>query len=392
MYNLVLNGNDEFKTKNNKIYNILVVNNKKNEEYMYDIFDKILSKEKKVYMGIDFEFNKVSKTHKDVALMQICLDYDDKDDKNVYIFIINPNNISNKQKLILLLISNNIYKILHGAESLDIPYIFDQLLIEKRYINLFCYNFYDTKFLCDYYNNIKSGTQDEILSCSEKSETLLSRTDDRVISCSIYDLLLEQEIITKEKYDELYKIEEDMGPIYLIKLDINNLSDKVLKYSLYDVLFLPELIKKMLTYDDMYKFTIREFSCLVNKSKRNVESEFNELEKLVNSMNIYYIYYDNNKYKLHDIWMLYYGVIMLFNNEIKLLSNINYFKNSIKILTKLFIYLAISRKFKIYKSKNIIFEKHIIRKYYNWIKVYSSIYELFVHYYNDIYDDIVDWL
>jgi hypothetical protein len=29
-----------------------------------------------------------------------------------------------------------------------------------------------------------------------------------------------------------------MGPIYLIKIDINNLSDKLLKYSLYDVLYL----------------------------------------------------------------------------------------------------------------------------------------------------------
>jgi sulfotransferase len=43
-------------------------------------------------------------------------------------------------------------------------------------------------------------------------------------------------------------------------------------------------------------------------------------------------------------------------------------------------------------SKNIIFDKHIIRDYYNWVKSYPYIYELFVYYYNDIYNDIYNWL
>jgi len=367
MYNLILKGNEELKISNNKIYNILVVINDIQENFMYEIFDIFLSDNKNInYMGIDFEFNKVSKTHKDVALMQICL-YNN--DKNVYIFIINPNNLFNKNKLIMLLIKNNIYKILHGAESLDIPYIFSQLLISNNYIDLFCNSFYDTKYLCDYYNayyNIKN-------------------------SCSIYDLLLNHDIITKDKYHELYKIEEDMGPIYLIKIDINNLSDKLLKYSLYDVLYLPELIIKLLSYGDMYKYTIPQMANLVNKYKKDINNKFNEIEKKINMMNIYYIYYDNKRYLLNDIWLLYYNIIISFNNDIQLLNNINYFKNSIKIISKIFIYLAISRKFKIYKSKNIIFNKHIIRDYYDWIKSYSYIYELFIYYYNDIYNDIYYW-
>jgi len=365
MYDLTLYGKNEFKNPNKKNYNILVVNNIYNEKFMYEIFDEFLKKPK-VYMGIDFEFNKVSKTHKDVALMQICLD---SDEKEVYIFIINPNNISDKDKLILLLISNKIYKILHGAESLDIPYIFDQLLVKEHLINSFCNNFYDTKFLCDYYN----------------AEHGIKK------SCSIYDLLLNQDIIDESKYNELYKIEEDMGPIYLIKIDINKLSDKVLVYSLYDVLFLPELIKKILTYDEMYKLTIPIITNIINKSKRNINDKFNEIEKLVNSINIYYIYYNNKRYILHDIWMLYYTVIMSFQDDIKLLSEINYFKNAIKILSKLFIYLALSRKFKIFKSKNIIFDKTILRDYYDYIKFYYPVYELFITYYNDIYNDIISW-
>ena len=366
IFDLILYGNDEFKIKNNKIYHVLVVNNEKKEKNMYDIFNKYLASKSFVYMGIDFEFNKVSKTNKDVALMQICLE-NDKD--NVDIVILNPNLISNKNILIELLINDNIYKILHGSESLDIPYIFNQLLVKKEYVDQFCNKFYDTKFLCDYYNASQNIN----------------------LSCSIYDLLLNQEIITQSKYESLYKIEEDMGPIYLIKIDIKNLSDKVLIYSLYDVLYLPELIKKMLTYGKIYNFTIPQISCLVNKSKRNIETEFNELEKIVKLMNIYYFYYNNKQYRLNDIWLLYYNIIISIDNDIKLLNSINYFKNAIKIITKLIIYLALSNKIIIYKSKNNIFDNNIILKFYKWIEKYSSIYNLFNNYYDDILSDINSW-
>ena len=366
MFNLILKGKDELKISTNKIYNVLVVTNSKQEDYMNEIYDKFLLDINITYMGIDFEFNKVAKTNKEVALMQICL-YNN--DINVYIFIIDPNNISNKDKLIKLLIKNNIYKILHGAESLDAEYIFSELLIDNKNIDLFCESYYDTKYLCDYYNaynNIKE-------------------------SCSIYDLLLNHGIITKDKYNELYKIEEDMGPIWLIKKDVNNLSDILLKYCLYDALYLPELIIKLLSYGDMYKYTIPQLGGLVNKYKKDINNKFNELKKDMDIMNIYYIYYNNERYLLNDIWILYHTIMNSYDNEINLLNNVNYFKNSIKILSKLFIYLAISKKFKIYKTKNMIFNKNIIRDYYEWIKSYPHIYKLFVYYYKDIYNDIINW-
>ena len=47
-------------------------------------------------------------------------------------------------------------KILHGGESLDIPYLFDQVLKDKKLIKSFCKNLFDTKYLCEY-GHIEKG-------------------------------------------------------------------------------------------------------------------------------------------------------------------------------------------------------------------------------------------
>ena len=373
MFDIVLNGKNEFyESINNKIYNILVINTKEKEKKMLEIINNfILNQNYNIneghYLGIDFEFNKVSKSFREVALMQLCLE----NDSNIaYILIIYPPNLDNTKILIDLLINKYIIKILHGAESLDIPYIFDQLLIDKNNIELFCNNFYDTKYLCDYYNFNKNKINGK--------------------GCSIYDLLIAQNIISKEKYDELDKIEERMGPIYLIKINIYKLNEALLKYSLYDVLFLPQLVKKLINYGIIYKNTVPQFSIIINKYKRNVELEFNELEKIINSMNIYYFYYNNHKYILNNIWIIYYDIFISFSNELNVLYNINYFKNFIKIIINFYIYLTIYKKFKIFKSNNnkFIFNYH---GYINWISSYQYIYQLFVQFFNNFKYYIDTW-
>ena len=318
MFDIILKGKNEFYDSiNNKIYNILVINSHKKEKMMIKIINNFLKNQNKYndemhYIGIDFEFNKVSKTHRDVALMQICLE---NNSDEAFILIINPKNLKNTQILIDLLTNKFIIKILHGSESLDIPYIFDQLLIDKDNIELFCNNFYDTKYLCDYYN------------------LNINKINNK--GCSIYDLLLSQNIISKNKYDELDKIEEKMGPIYLININIYKLSDALLKYSLYDVLFLPELIKKLINYGYEYKYIIPQISVIINKYKRNVELEFIELEKIINSMNIYYFYYDNQRYNLNDIWSIYNDIFINFLNISLEFVNFNIIMSSHLFIRKL---------------------------------------------------------
>ena len=349
-YDIILKGKNEFYPNlNNKQYNVLKVDTKEKQDFMSDIINKfILSQSKnhteKHYIAIDYEFNKVSKDKKDIALMQLCLE----NDSNVsYIFILLPSILSkdNMNILIQLMTNTMIYKILHGSESLDIPYIYNQLLITKDKIDKFCVNFYDTKYLCEY-NMIENNI---------------------TTKCSIYDLLLNQKVVTQKKIDELNRIEDKMGPIYMIQIDIHNLSNYVLYYALYDVIFLPELLKKFLNRSEIYRKTIPEISCIINSYKRNIDPMFGFIETLINSMNIYFIRKDNNRILLKDLF-----------NKVVLhkLTQINYFKRFIIILYKLIFYNNVLKNNIVYKNSNEQVKKDELDKYIEWIKQYKYIYNI----------------
>lgn len=371
-FDLELFGKNEFypnctNYKSNKVYNVLKVDNIEKETYMNNMFMEFINLKGILYMGIDFEFNKVTKGLRDVALMQINLE----SYTNIgMIFVLNPTELKNCKILIKLLTTRHIIKILHGAESLDIPYLFNQLLVTKENIDNFCYNFYDTKFLCDYYNLNNNITQ----------------------KCSIYYLLLHHNIITKKRFDSLESIETKTGPIYLIHINIHKLSLDVLKYSLYDVLFLPELIKKFLKLDTSYTKVIPQISCLVNKYKRNIEEEFNVLSNIINSFNIYYLIDNKQQILLKDIWETYYYMVNDINKYYEKIKEIHYFKFFFEIITKFIIYINIITYFKVYsKNNNIlviknncIYSNNIIileniSSYYSWLELYPDLNSIFIN-------------
>jgi len=367
IYDYILYGTNEFNNDNDKKYYILKVDNIKKEKYMIDIFEKFIQNKssnikENHYLGLDFEYNKVSKTKRDIALMQINLE----NESNIgYIFILYPPDMKKKNYniLIKLLTQKDIIKILHGGESLDIPYLFDQLLITEENINNFCSNFYDTKYLCDY---------------KYKKD------------CSIYKLLLSTNIINQKKYDELDNIEDIIGPIYLINIDIYNLDPNVLKYSLYDVIYLPDLVKYFLQYDIIYKYIISEIAIIIHKYKRNIDTKFLELEKYINTINLCYFYYNNQKYIFNNIWKIYYDIILDENEYMITLFDINYFRNFLKIITKFIIYQNLSNKFKIYKSKNN-FIKIDLSKYNKWLSSYTYFNKLIKEYNYLFILDLNEW-
>jgi hypothetical protein len=360
----ILYGKDQFYNNlNNKIYQIYKIDTLEKEIYMINIFNQFIkNKNKKNIIAIDFEFNKVSKTTRDVALMQINLE---NTTDIGYIFILDPAKLKkvNYKILIKLITRPKIIKVLHGSESLDIPYLFNQLLIKKKYIDNFCKNFYDTKIICDYLN----------ISYLQKK------------SCSIYDFLFNTNIINQKQLDNLNKIEEKMGPIYLIYIDIYKLDDNLLNYALYDVLYLPELIKKLLNYDmesSSWYILISELLAIINKYKRNIEPSFNILELLINNMNNYYIIHNKKKYNLHTIWESYY-IVLTSDKIINVLNTINYFKYFFKIITKFIVYYNISKCFNIYINKQNIFkDSNKFNDVFIWLQNYPHI-NYFVNECND---------
>lgn len=372
-FDLILKGTNEFYPGlNNKTYYVLKVDTPEKIKWTSNFFSNFISHAKKTqikhYLGIDFEFNKVGKANRDVALMQINLESDDSNDG--YVIVLYPPELPKPDLdiLIKLVTEPVIIKILHGAESLDIPYMFNQLLSNKIQVSGLCTNFYDTKFLCDY---------------SHISEKKQGR-------CSIYYLLTENKVITQKKFDELENIEHATGPIYLINIDIHSMSHDVFRYSLYDVLYLPELIKKYIVKGIEYNKIIPQITCAINKYKRNIEIDFINLEKIINTLNIHYIIQNGSTILLHEIWECYYYWISDSAGYFTNLKEIPNFKHFFEIITKMIIYSHVTRLFPVHKTKKETI--HLPVEYWDkfilWLKKYPDVSNLFDEYSSLIHKDI----
>ena len=326
--NFILEGKNEFyKGLNNKIYNVLVVKDKMQLKFMNKKFKEFNNEN--TIIGLDFEFKKISKDNKEIALMQINLE---NNTKNAFIFIIYPPALNNKgsRRLRKLLYNEKIIKIIHGGESLDIPYIFDELLKTKNRIKKFLSNLYDTKFLCEFYHYQNNITN----------------------KCSIYNLLEEFKIIDKKNIKYLTELENKIGEIYLVEFEINSLSNELVEYALYDVIYLPELIKKFINISDTYKEIIRDMTGIIYYNKK-INKKFIEFNENINSFNNNFILHDNIKINLIDIFYYYY-YYELNNNVFIQLSNVTYFKSFIEIIIKYKIYLNVLKNNKVYISNNLV--------------------------------------
>lgn len=354
-FDLELYGKNEFYPKlNNKKYLVLKIDTIEREKYMVDIIKTFLKKTTKRFIAMDFEFNKVTKNNRDVALMQINME--DETDTGM-ILILHPPSLNNQTMalpiLIELLTDPNIIKVLHGGESLDIPYLFGQLLKDKKIIEKFCNNLYDTKYLCDYMN-------------------IITNDIDKPASCSIYYLLETNKIITKNKVEELNRMADKVDISNVNDIDIKNLDFNVMRYALYDVLFLPELIKLFLKKDSIYTKVIPEITNLINKHKREVEDEFSKLELIVNRHNNYFLLYDT-RIILKDLWDIFHW---FFESDIK---KINYFKRTIETLTKLVVYSNLDKNYNVHISKTELNKEQPFTKYMKWLETnYNNIYKLLV--------------
>jgi len=332
-YDLVLNGQKEFYPGlNRKTYNILLCDSKDKINIMIKFFKIFIEKQNKNptikhFIGCDFEFNRVQKLSKDIALFQINLE-DDTNEGTIFIFYPPELNKEDCSTLIKLLTDPYIIKILHGGESLDIPYLFDQVLKTPTNINNFCKNLYDTKYLCEYAHI----QQNEIK------------------KCSIYFLLEEYKIITNQKIKDLEKIEVKMGPIYLIHINIHKMSTELFRYSLYDVLFLPELIKKFLNKGPLYTELIPEISRLVFQYKRIPDHDINSIKNIVSKFNVHFVIINNNAYLLNDIYNFY--LLTLIEPKFNSIIKITYFKEFMEIILRYVIYRHIENNQDIFESKN----------------------------------------
>lgn len=267
-------------------------------------------------IGIDFEFNRVN-NKRVIALCQInfMINNDDSD-----IFLFYPPNI-NIRLFEKLLISPNITKVLHGAESLDIPYLFDNV-IRKENIPKFCENLFDTRYLCEYYN-IENNTGGR---------------------CRIYELMKQMGAITTKQYDDMIINDRKLGHIWEIHVDVRNMNNpRLVKYCVDDVEYLPHLYNKfpknniymkiipaMTQYNYLVRYTESLDKMFANISQYNTKRDdiynmsYNDIYNIVmiwlNSNNIYYILYNINYFKKIMDVIVKNIVYNILDNDIKMMD------------------------------------------------------------------------
>ena len=316
-------------------YNTIICNNKKNINKMIDYFITFMKIKTDKYVGIDFEFNRV-KDHREIALFQINLETNKT--KTIFMFYtpdLNKNQINILKKL---LIKENV--ILHGGESLDIPYLFNNLFITKKEQYLFCKKLFDTKYLCEYYNIENNKPNNK---------------------CKIYHLLLNQKVINEDKFNYLLKNEEKMGPVYKIKIDVKKLSKELILYAAYDVVYLPRLYMAF-PKNDLYEILLPQITSIVFISKHNnfIKKQLEILNKLnmLKYNGINYVEY----YKMIDYKKLNYNILF----------EINYFKKFWAMIIKLILYIKI-----INKSDNNV-NLNSFEYYIEKFKFFNYAYEYFL--------------
>jgi hypothetical protein len=285
----------------NKFY-IMTINNKLiNIFLLFTSYYYKISLKESLYLGIDLEFyNNI------IKLIQLSFYLDDI---NV-IIVYNPNMLNDIQNNILIhnLYTSNIYKILHGGDSCDIPYIYNNLLNKnKEHIIKFTSFLFDTLFLCQYY---------KIYTLHENNK------------CSLYDSLLFFKTIKQKKYNYLEKLNKSIGKIYKIKWNISQLTTNELKYALYDVLYLKKLLKQIFYHSTNYdEYLTQQLNIIVHLTrfvyleKSNLFTMLSIMKKYISNNNT------NNMLKIID-------AIIIDNINLKIIDimKINYFKSTIKIL------------------------------------------------------------
>ena len=285
-------------------HNIYVCKNDKLNTLLENYINDFIKFKGHKIIGIDFEFNRI-KNKREIALCQINFEKQYVDHYKSDIFLFYPPYI--KKNIFKQLLISETIKIIHGGESLDIPYLFDNILDNKEDRELFCINLYDTKYLCEYYN-------------------LKNNIDGK---CKIYDLLLQMKVINKNKYNNLMENDSLMGNIWEINIDVKNMNKLLVNYCVYDVMFLPQLFRSF-PKTKIYN-TISNIACNVFNMRFN-----GELDKLFTDISKYNLE-KYNEYNYNDIYIAIYYWLLTYE-EFNDIYNIIYFKKYLELLIKNILY------------------------------------------------------
>jgi len=351
----------------------IIKSNNNLQNKFYKLLKKInnISKKYPTYMGIDFEFNT-----KKIATMQILFEVHKKDKIIKKYYIIYPQNL-NQQILDYLkydiMANHTIIKILHGSESLDIPWLVNEFFkMELKPTIDFILSMVDTRYLCEYLN----------ISKSQKN------------ICRIYDLLLMNGIIDQQEKDKLDENEDKMGPIYKIFIDINKMTPELITYAIHDVEYLADAFLNLKM--QIIKNNPKDYYLLIDcmrycfMERRGITIIGSDLVT-INMMNNYFYYINKSNKKtefvldkiLEDLdvssnldkvdYFYKVSLIKTYNiiikdfldsyDRIRYILSINYIKTNTVNLLRTILYTIIVRYYKVKSSNTEIVEYNLDDNY-----------------------------
>lgn len=317
---------------------------------------------KHFYLGIDFEY-----TNKKIQLAQ--LNFEHNIALQSIIMMVNPSELESimMDDFIELIICNKyIKKILHGSDSLDIPYMYNHMLQgDSKKIRRFTRTLIDTRFLCEYYKL----TRDEV------SDSRCSIYDEDPTRSAIYYF----KVISDEQQNKLTELLQSMPAPHDIIWNIHKMPKSQILYAQYDVFYLKWFYYKMIhdaTLDDQTalgkKAIIELYKNVLNEITRFVYLERNEITMLmtkckqdVDPLNNYFIRKSNGILKMIDIFNKV-SVDLESNNpnvSINKLTKVNHFKVPVMTLIKRLVYGFVSEKCRVQKDKMTVWNEKLDNKF-----------------------------
>lgn len=374
-YKLLLDGPEEMIVLKKQIKYYVSISDKIEKNILFHAFILLFAVESlfntHFYVGIDFEYTGQDPVFERRKIQLAQLNFEHNTDLRSIIMIVSPDELKiepiiNKNFVRLIMCNGHIKKIIHGADALDMPYLYKELLEDDTTkVMKFTRALIDTKLLCEYYKlNLKVNPGNK---------------------CAMYKVLTSFDVISPEQDAKLDKVLQANEPHQDREWDnIRNMPKNQLLYALYDVIFLKyfyykiiasatsetDNIPKKKTIITLYKHVLYELSqfAYLEKSEYTfvVKTCKEEIDPLNNFMIRYKVGTKNQKImKLIDIYNKVNTGIVTTDPvaDIDSILKVNYFSKVIAIIIKKMTYTLAGKMYSIYKDKNTIWSAKLDNKF-----------------------------
>ncbi len=324
----------------NMKYYIYVASNEEmiNLYIIFIIFFDIQTIEKN-YVCFDFEFTLRESRVNELAQQA----FECSDTPIIFLWLVKIEELKDKKDYFFskVLLNPKISKIMHGVESLDMPFIQNTLLNnDNNKINMFLEQLIETRYLCEYYK----------VSHNEVAN-----------KCSIYEALLYFGVLNKEHYERLEKNIYDMGPHQDLVWNIHNMGKAQLWYAFKDVLYLKQFYDKIMRLVKeqgtiyVYNTLITDLIRFIFLERKEISDIYLKCKTETDPLNIYMIKHKNTNITMINLFKLIMKDVVIPTDktpyELDKILMVHFFKTSLTTILKKIVYSIVSHKYEIYKDK-----------------------------------------